>query len=192
MKIQKIYILLLICFYSNIFAQNFEGYVITKSNDTLKCTFDVQTNIFDETMFYPSSVMKSVKIINENGEKFKFYPNQIDSFIIKNTKFGNFKFVSLKADNYKNFYQEISVGRISIYKKYTGNMNGGYPIESTIYCKNDKLDSRETNFFNFRKWFSKYIDDYPELYQKWIDSDNFFKKKDVFEVIKIYNNYFKN
>lgn len=173
-------------------AQRFDGYVISNENDTINCSFDVQTNLFDETMFYPTSVLKSVKIITEKGEKVKYHPNQLKAFLIKNTKFGDYRFVSIDADKHKNFYQEVTIGKISLYRSYVNNMQpGAFPIEKTFYCKDNGLSSKETNFFNFRNWFGKFIEDYPELHQKWMDSDNYYKKNQVADVVKLYNEHFK-
>lgn len=185
----KFLFLVFIC--SAVNAQKFSGYVVTNENDTIKCSFDVQTNLFDKTMFYQTSVLKNVKITNEKGEKAKYYPNQLKSFLIKNTKSGDYRFVSINADKYKNFYQEVIIGKISVYRSYTANAQlGAAPVEKMVYLKGDKL-SNEAGIFNFRSWFGKFIEDYPELYQKWMDSDNYYKKNQVFEVVNLYNEHFK-
>ena len=174
------------------YGQNLGGYYVTNENDTIKCKFDVQTNTFDSLIFYQTSVQKKVKIILSNGEKLKYKPLEIKSFFIEKTKSGNYKFVSLDIDP-DYFYQEILIGRISIFYNYTYNMqSGGLPIRRTYFLKDTEFSSRETAFFNFRNWFGKFIEDFPELYQKWMDSDNYYKKNDVYEVIKIYNEHFNN
>ena len=44
--------------------------------------------------------------------------------------------------------------------------------------------------FSSRKKFGELIDDYPGLYEKWIDSNNYYKISQIEEVIKLYNEYF--
>jgi hypothetical protein len=133
-------------------SQKFDGYVVTNTNDTIKCKFFVETNLFDDTMFYPSSVRNKVKIYN-NGVKTKYEPSQLKSFFISGTKFGNYKFVSLPEDGLKHFYQEIIVGRISSYRIYLDNLNGGYPPGRDSFVKDNKI--QDIRALSFRKDFGR-------------------------------------
>ena len=45
--------------------------------------------------------------------------------------------------------------------------------------------------FSTRKKFAAFIIDYPELYEKWIDSNNNYKLAQIEEVIILYNEHFK-
>lgn len=176
----------------NFYAQKFNGYVVTNVNDTIKCNFFVETNLFNDSMFYANSVRKKVKILDEKGEKISFEPSQLNSFIIKGTKFGDFKFVSFQEDGYNYFYHEVINGRISYYKLYKADLYSGGPnsgFDVFVYKENkfNKLAA-----FNQRKSLGEVISDYPELHQKWMDSNNFYKVYQREEVVNIYNEHFKN
>ena len=176
-------------FCSNVNAQKFDGYYITNSNDTIKCSFDVRVNIFDSKIFEKASVKNKVKVLNVDNKKIVFKPNEIRSFFIKGTKAGDFKFVSIENDN--NFYHEVIKGRLSYYKLYRQNSGGalGALIAEGIYLSKDQK-LIEVNPLNLRKALSKQIEDYEELYIKWIDSDKYYKLNQFEEVVNLYNEHF--
>jgi hypothetical protein len=182
-------LLYILLFSSLVHSQKFDGYVVTNANDTIRCKFFVQTNLFDTTMFYPNSVKNKVKIFS-NGQKIKYEPNQIKSFYITGTKFGDYKFISLPQDGYKHFYHETIVGKISFYKIYLDNLNGGFPQHREVFVKEKKIQNIRS--LSFRKDFGELIKDYPELYSKWIVGNDNYKLSQVFEVIQEYNKFFEN
>jgi hypothetical protein len=169
--------------------QRFNGYVVTNSNDTIKCKFSLEMNIFDQTLFYDSGISDRAKIFKENGEKVKYMPSELKTVFITGPKQGDYKFVSLKADNYKHFYHEIIVGRLSYYVLYKGNLSGGFPHEKSFVLKENKLVALDG--FSRRKTFGELIVDYPELHQKWMDSNNYYKIDQMDEVLRLYNEHFK-
>ena len=179
---KKIIILLLLSSLNNSYAQNPKGYCVTKNNDTIFCEFDKTDDLF-------LLGEKKIKIINLKGEKITFSPLELNSFTLSNIQGSQFNYLSTIANSYKTFLLVEIEGKISVFKSYSRNMNG--LIEKTLFCKDNLITSRETNFFNFRNWFGKFIEDYPELYMKWMDSNNFYKKNEVFQVIKLYNEHFK-
>lgn len=184
-----VFFALFIGFHTN--AQKFDGYYVTNTNDTIKCSFDVEVNIFDSKIFERASVKNKVKILNIEGKKLVFKPNEINSFFIKGTSTGDYKFVGIVNGN--NFYHEIIKGKISYYKLYRQNPGGalGTLIAEEYYLfKDGKLV--EISPLNLRKGLSKQMLDYPELNQKWLDSDKFYKLNQFEEVIKLYNEHFKN
>jgi hypothetical protein len=176
---------------SNIYGQNYKGYYVTIKNDTIKCDFDIFVNLFDSKKFDPQTVRNKIKIINNSGDKLKFKPNEIKSFFISNTNSGVYKFVSIADHNY--FYHEIIKGKLSYYKVYLNNSGGalGSLISEQLYLlKEGKLI--EINPLNLRKGLSKQIEDCPDLNQKWIDSDKYYKLNEFEEVVKLYNKHFNN
>ena len=169
----------------NIYGQDFNGYYITNENDTIKCGFNVGVNLFDA-----QTVRNKIKIINADAVELKFKPNEIKSFFIEGTSVGNYKFVSIA--NHKYFYHEIIKGKLSYYKVYLNNSGGALgALASVSYYLLKDENLVELNPLNLRKGLSKQIEDYPELYQKWIDSDKYYKLNQFEEVINLYNKHFK-
>jgi len=175
------------------YQQNIDGYYVTNENDTIKCKFEFIPRKFDELKDYMLfhkflySIKKKVTVLLENGEKKTFKPTDIKLFNIKKKDFEYYKFVSLKEDT-KNFYEEVFTGKISVYYSH---WSSDAP-KQTYYLKDGSLYSRETNLGNFRNWIGKLIEDNPDLYSRWMDSDKYYQKKEVFDVIKIYNVDFLN
>ena len=179
-----LFILLLPLF---VHSQKFDGYVATNKNDTIHCKFFIKTNPADEKIPYPSSVCKKVKILSDNGEEMTFKPSQLKTFFIKGTKDCDIKFVSLKEDD-DQFYQELIVGKLSLYKIYFTSMYG-QEFSNGVILKEGKL--YKIAGFGLRKKFGELIKDYPELYDKWMNSEDY--KLDQFqEVVSLYNEHFKN
>jgi hypothetical protein len=170
-------------------AQRFNGYVVTNSNDTIKCKFSLEMNMFDKTLFYDSGISDRAKIYKENGEKAKYMPTELKTVFITGPKQGDYKFVSLKEDK-EHFFQEILAGRLSYYVLYKGNLQGGFPLEKPYLLKEGKL--LRIDGFSRRKTLGDLIIDYPELYEKWMDSNSSYKINQIEEVIKIYNTHFEN
>lgn len=190
MIMKKIIIVFTIIIFSlSIQAQGrFNGYVVTNANDTIKCKFSLEMNIFNDSLFYDSGISNRAKIFKENGEKVKYMPSELKCVFITGPKQGDYKFVSLVEDKEHLFHEKIK-GKLSYYVLYKGNLNGGFPIEKPFLLKEGKLV--EMTGFNIRKKFGELIIDYPELYQKWMDSNNFYKVSQMAEVIILYNEHFK-
>lgn len=166
----------------------FNGYVVTNSNDTIKCTFSLEMNIFDKTLFYDSSLSKRAKIFKQNGEKVKYKPTELKTIFITGPKQGDYKFVSISEDK-NHFFHEIISGKISYYIIYEGNLSGGFPYQRLFILKDGKLARMDG--FSRRKTLGEFIFDYPELHQKWMDSNNYYKIDQFDDVIKTYNEHFK-
>lgn len=173
----------------NSYSQRIEGYVVTNSNDTIKCKFFVTPNMFNRTIIYKDELclLKKLKILTNSGEKKKYRANELKSFFVTGTSEGDFKFVSLNEDNYNHFYHEVIKGKISYYRLYKGvdgTKFNEYIIKSNLMFK--------LGIFNTRKTLGEQIKDYPELYEKWMDSNNFYTIDKLDEVIKLYNEHFIN
>ena len=184
---KSVLILFILIFNSNSFGQNNYGYYITNSNDTIKCNFDLFIVL---GKFDPQTVRNKIKIINNDGSISKYKPNEIKSFFISTTNSGVYKFVSITGYNY--FYHQIIKEKLSYYKVYLNNPGGAFgslASEKLYLYKNEKLTEIDPLFL--RKGLSKQIEDYPELYQKWIDSDKYYKLNQFEEVINLYNKHFK-
>jgi hypothetical protein len=187
---KKLIVFTIIIFGLNVQAQQrFNGYVVTNANDTIKCRFSLEMNIFNDSLFYDSGISKRAKIFKENGEKVKYMPTELKTVFITGPKQGDYKFVSLKEDK-EHFFHEIITGKLSYYVLYKGNLQGGFPLEMPYILKEGKLV--KMNGFSRRKTFGELIIDYPELYQKWMDSNNYYKIDQMEEVMKLYNEHFKN
>jgi hypothetical protein len=185
---KKILFALFILAFGNIsYGQKFDGFVVTNTNDTIHCKFFIQTNSADEKIPYPSSVCKKVKILTDKGEEMAFKPSQLKSFFIKGTKDCDLKFVSLKEDD-DQFYHELIIGKLSLYKIYFTSMYG-QEFSNGVILKEGKL--YKIAGFGLRKKFGELIKDYPELYDKWMNSEDY--KVDQFqELVNLYNEHFKN
>ena len=162
----------------------FNGYVVTNSNDTIKCKFSLEMNIFDDSLFYDSGISKRAKIFKENGEKVKYMPSELKTVFITGPKQGDYKFVSLEQDK-EHFFHEIVKGKLSFYVIYKGNLRGGFPFQMPYFLKDGKLYSN----LNSRKSFGELIKDYPQLFEKWMDRKN---KVSQIDIITEYNTYFKD
>lgn len=172
------------------FGQKLEGYVVTKANDTIPCRFLVQTNMFTKNLFYATSVYNSVKILNDKGEKIKYYPKDLNSFFIRGTAEGNFKFVSFAEDGYKHFYHEEVKDRLSYYKLYHkhGNTFPNSVFKEFVYKDGVFL---QLGLFNTRKNLAALIDDNKEIHDKWVDENGYYKVRDAVNIIYQYNDYYK-
>jgi hypothetical protein len=164
--------------------------VVTNANDTIHCKFFVRTNLFNDKIFYAASVYKSVKILNGNGEKVKYYPKDVKCFFIKGTTDGNFKFVSFKEDGFKHFYHEVVNDRLSYYRLYdkVGATDVNAIYKEFVYKDNTFL---QLGLFNTRKNLAELIKDNKEIYDKWMDEHGYYKVKDAFNIINQYNNSYK-
>jgi hypothetical protein len=167
-------------------SQKFDGYVVTNANDTIHCKFFIKTNSADEKIPYPSSVCKKVKILSYKGEEMAFKPSQLKSFFIRGTKDCDLKFVSLKEDD-DQFYQELIIGKLSLYKIYFTSMYG-QEFSNGVILKEGKL--YKIAGFGIRKKFGELIKDYPVLYNKWMNED--YKLDQFQELVGLYNEHFKN
>ena len=189
-KLLNIFIVLVLG--SNIYAQKFDGYVVTNTNDTINCKFFVQTNLFNDKIFYATSVYKKVIILTNKGEKRKYYPKDLKCFYISGTTDGNFKFVSFKYDNYKHFYHEVVGDRLSYYRlhnQYNSYRGVNQTYKEFIYKDESFL---ELGLLNTRKNLAKLIEDNKMIYDKWMDENGYYKLRDAFNIINQYNNFYKN
>jgi hypothetical protein len=177
------YMLLLPLF---VHSQKFDGYVVTNANDTINCKYFVETNLFDKKLLSVASIYDKIKILNEKGEKTEYTTKDIKSFLIKGTKFGDLKFVSFKYDDYERFYHEVIAGKLTFYRFYKEGM--GVVIGIGFGLKEDKFV--ELQGPDVRERLGEFIVDYPELYNKWMDSKSY-KLSKMEEVIKLYNEHFK-
>ena len=118
-------------------AQKFDGYVVTNTNDTINCKYFVPTNPFNEKLLSVARIHDKIKILNNKGETIEYTTKDIKSFLIKGTKFGDLKFVSLKYDNYYRFYHEVQAGRLIFYRFY--KEGSGMVIGVGFGLKDDKF-----------------------------------------------------
>jgi len=170
-----------------VYSQKFDGYVVSNINDTINCKYFVETNLFNEKLLSVAGIHDKIKILNDKGEKIEYTTKDVKSFLIKGTKFGDLKFVSLRYDNYERFYHEVQAGRLMFYRFY--KEGSGMVIGIGFGLKEDKFV--ELQGPNVREKLGEFIVDYPELYNKWMDPKSV-KLTKMEEVIKLYNEHFKN
>lgn len=178
-------LLFTLLFSSFVHSQKFDGYVVTNANDTIRCKFFVRINSINENSIYPSSVCKKVKILTGKGEEITYKPLEIKSFYFIGPEC-DFKFVSLKEDK-KQFYHEVTLGKINLYKIYFSST--GMEFSNGVILSNGKLHTIAG--FGLRKKFGEFIKDYPELYNKWMNTDEY-KLNQFTELVFLYNDHFKN
>ena len=182
---KKLLILLLIGL--STYSQKYHGYVVTNSNDTIKCKFRVQTNLVNDDIYYPTS--GTIVTLNGAGEKTKYEPSQLKSYYLQGPNIRNYKFVSLAHDEHKMFYDEIQTGKINLYYTYSGGYSGGGPKGNPVILKDGQFVKIKGNI---RKKIGEFISDYPELHRKWINSNKFYELDQLTDVIEQYNEHFKN
>lgn len=168
-------------------SQKFDGYVVTNANDTINCKYFVPTNPFSEKLLSVARIHDKIKILNNKGETIEYTTKDIKSFLIKGTKFGDLKFVSLKYDNHERFYHEVQTGRLIFYRFY--KEGSGMVIGIGFGLKDEKFV--ELQGPDVRERLGEFIVDYPELYTKWMNPKSY-KVNKLEEVIKLYNEHFKN
>jgi len=202
---KKIFLLLLFVTHISFSQENkIKGYIVDAKNDTIKCTFIGISNMFNKKLLNPAAVCdKKITIQLENGDEYSYKPfalNSIHIYISENpynmpylpfntTGFQEIKFVGLKEDNYKYFYREIIVGKISIYHKYNQDMRANLTTKE-IFVKDDEI--KNVSSFSYRDDIGSMIIDYPELFKLWIDGNKNYKLNQSLQVIELYNEHFKN
>ncbi|HOD11298.1 MAG TPA: hypothetical protein PKH91_11180 [Flavobacterium sp.] len=180
-------LLFALLFSSFLHSQKFDGYVVTNANDTINCKYFVPTNPFDKKLLSVARIDDKIEILSDKGEKIEYTTKEIKSFLIKGTKFGDLKFVSLKYDDFYRFYHEVQVGRLIFYRYY---MEGsGMVVGIGFGLKDEKFV--ELQGPDIKQRLGELIIDYPELYAKWTDGNKYYKPKHLEEVIKLYNEHFK-
>jgi hypothetical protein len=188
---KKILLILTVLFFSKSTQaqRNIKGYVVTNVNDTIKCRFLLDMNTYNISSYsgvissYSGVIEKSI-IIKESGEEVKYLPTELKIILINTPFSGEYKYVSLKQ-NKNHFFHERVLGKLSFYTVY----NAGIPVEhnyqTNYIIKNGKLFK-----ISRRKKMGKLIIDYPELYNKWMNSENY-RLNQIEEVVNLYNEHFK-
>jgi len=171
----------------SIYSQKYHGYVVTNSNDTIKCNFKVQTNMFNDDIYYPSS--RTIITLNGAGEKVKYKPDQLKSYYLQGPNIKNYKFVSLNEDDNKIFYHEVQKGKISLYYYYDPNINGGDPIKTVFVLKDGQLIKVKGG--KMREKIGVFLTDYPDVYTTWINSNRSFDLDQMEYIIELYNKNFR-
>src|SRR6218665_1472489 len=159
-------------------SQKFDGYVVTNANDTIKCKYFVPTNPFSEKLLSVGRIHDKIKILSNKGETIEYTTKDIKSFLVKGTKFGDLKFVSLTYDGFLRFYHEVQVGRLLFYRYYIEGsamvVGIGYGLKDEKFVELQGPDIRER--------LGELIADYPELHDKWMDGKKYYKAKQLEEV----------
>jgi hypothetical protein len=185
-------------------VKKIDGYIVDIKNDTLRCEFLGISNPFKRDLLNPAAVCsKKIRVKLENGETYDYKPFELTSihiffnknnyympgFPVKMDKMMEVKFVGIKEDNYKYFYREIIVGRISVYHKYNQDMRANL-LTKEVFVKNDEI--QKISIIDYRDDIGSIIIDYPELFKLWIDGNKNYKLHQSINVIELYNEHFKN
>lgn len=185
-KIVIIFIIILNSF--NVQCQEFKGYVVTNENDTIKCKFIIETNLFNKNIAYFNYIRRKITIVNELNEKVTYKPYELISFNVEYN--GDNKFISVQNDNYSRFFHEVLEGKISLLVIYERSMSQ-YRVGDTpyYYLLKDNILT-DLSLGGHRNEIGVLFEDYPQLHKDWMDKK--YKTKDYVDVIKKYNEYFKN
>ena len=166
------------------------GYIVSKTNDTIRGSFIGVSNMFKKDLFNPASFDKRITILLENEDAYEYKPNELKSLHIFH-KYENrwYKFVGIEADQYKRFHHEIYTGRISFYRRYTQDMRANLiPID--VFVKNNEI--QKITLFNFRENIGDMLIDYPTLFHPWIKKEDGYESKNLHYIISLYNKYFED
>lgn len=163
-------------------AQPCEGYYVKNNGDTVQCKV-VMKRLFIINDIDLASYHHKVKII-ENDKRIKFKPKEIKSFSFQTPENQTFTFVSFAKK--KKFLHEIIKGKISLYNSYSGFLIDG-PLIYTYAIKEGQTIRIWT--FSSRKKVGALIDDYPQLFNEWMEDDTYFGFE-LEDAIKRYNEYF--
>ena len=98
---------------------------------------------------------------------------------------GVYKYVSLEQ-NKNHFFHERILGKLSFYTVYNAGIQGEHNFQTNYILKDRKLFE-----ISRRNKLGKLIIDYPELYNKWMNSENY-RLNQIEEVVNLYNEHFKN
>lgn len=186
-----VFVLTFLVFIINIQAQQrFHGYVVTNANDTIKCRFLLDMNTYNISscsglMSSYSGVIEKSIIIKESGEEVKYLPSELKTILINLPFSGEYKYVSLEQ-NKNYFFHERILGKLSFYSVYNAGIQGEHNFQTNYILKDGKLFE-----ISRRNKLGKLIIDYPELYNKWMNSENY-RLNQIGEVVNLYNEHFKN
>ncbi len=183
-----LFILIFNCF--TIYSQNVDGYVVTNENDTIQCKILInknRSNIHHQLDL--AHLRRKVTILNINNEKKTYRPFELISINFKKND-ENFKFISVQDDDYKRFFREINNGKISHLVIYEESLSQYSHVDMgfNYLYKNDILTDMYIG--NVREVVGDLIKDYPALYKDWKDKK--YKTDQYLEVIKLYNEHYKN
>lgn len=182
-----LFVLIFNCF--TIYSQNVDGYVVTNENDTIQCKILISKNRSNLHQLDLAQLRRKVTILNKNNEKVTYRPFELISINFeKNNEY--FKLISIQDDDYKRFFREINSGKIShlvVYEESLSQYSRADMGFDYLYKDGTLTDISEVNI---RNAVGVLIKDYPSLHKDWMDKK--FKTQHYLEVIKLYNEYYKN
>lgn len=205
---RKVFLVLIIGLISlnNIEAKKIVGYFISKTNDTLKVTFNIPIKFFLQepnyerlqwrVKYYDSTNRKKILkpdmakeiVFDYEGEKVRMLSRQNNLDLMG----------SIFIDNSSLFLQLIKDGKLQLFKYYktnsspgmynasTGMTTGGfsYTVEKYIMQKNNG-ELFKTRWLSFRKDMVNYLSDCPELAKK--IEDKKYRSDDIEQIVDEYN-----
>jgi len=190
MKIFKpaILILFLSLQYSiTVSAQNFSGYFITLSSDTIDCIFDLPKSLFFKDFISACDFEYIIKIYDSAYPKNKFRPDEIRGFRINESNGDSQMFIPLYLHNRLRFVELIEEGEINLYRASSLNLQDGSCIY-TYVVKNNSKPPHAINSFIPQIWkrsFFRYLDDnewFKKHLKPWSEGD-----RELPRLVKYYN-----
>jgi len=176
-------------------AENFEGFIITKNNDTLKATFDIPVLLFTKKIQF-ERIQSSIKVFDKNNESRKLNPKLVKEivFTYQNKKVRMIsKHTKIEEDSVYIFYRLLIDGKLKLYKYYyyvaSPGMNGmvgfgGVASDFILEKEGGKLFSPRS--LSFRKDMNEYITDCGELMKK--INDRVYGRDALEKIVTEYNN----
>ncbi|MEM6378682.1 MAG: hypothetical protein AAF705_10720 [Bacteroidota bacterium] len=164
-------------------AKLFDGMIVMKNGDTIQGQIDVRVNLFDSDLVNPLTCKKSLKVVQASGEKIKYLPSEVQSFVIYNTKEGDMQFESQYIKKENCFVQLIHDGPLKVYKYYFPH---GY--DSSVQ-HHYLLKSQEVHYLRLlpNKWRRQLVSYFPNsaLFKKEREARQFRYHK-ILDLIKAY------
>jgi len=166
-------------------ARIFDGYYVTKNNDTVQCQIKVRVNMFNNDLVDPLSYRKSISIIEKNGVKKRFKPFQIESLTIEhpNSEYSNIICIPISLNGRGWFVRAVDLGEINIYKMYYPDSYSAY--RSLLVLQTESQEPKQITNPGFRKKVLNYLNNDPFFVEKF--QDRAYKYDTLTDLVKEYN-----
>lgn len=174
---KKLYtVLFVFIFINQIYAENVEGYYISKNNDTVKVLFKIPIYLITQKPnFY--KLLEKVEYIDSNNKKRVLNQNQTSEFVFVYHN-ENIRLISVFIDENYFFLQLIKDGKLRLLKYFqheaqrgsynhsTGMREGGYSYDVGVYVMQRDGEVLETSEETFRTDMIGYLHDCREISKK--------------------------
>lgn len=183
---------------------NYPGYVITLDNDTIHGYLQL-SNLVDnqkKVLFY--------KDADDDRYAKKYKPKEIKGYKVGPRSYESFKFSPATESKGIYFFLKILDGPLSLYKWYfrpqdPTDESALVDVDLVMGLNEDDLDSQligikpdeepvqldSPKFIsNFKKYMSRYLEDYPELAEKIASKEEGYRHENLKEIVREYNAWY--